>query len=403
MLSPNMLMQTTEIVIWAAMGGAWLMLTTVAAIDAARTMSLPAWRGVSFLVLIGVSAMLLTGLPEHLLGVADERAMLPAKMVLGPVTGAVALNYLSIWLGLTTDDKGMGRVLFATSLLAALAGIALLAVHVTVSPWSVYQGLALSLLFTLLPLVVAALVSVRIALLGDNLAWGMVTACLCMVVMVAGLYAKGLHQQLGDIVWALIAVATVTNFVLITALTILRNLAQKRLQRIARDNTAYDLVTGLPIGSVLLSKVEDAIWRGARVGNDSAVMAIWVDNLYALHDRASPEIEQELRTRITAIVRQCVGFRNVVGLMQARCYMVAFSSVQDKLLLLRIAQRVLSVAHKPMRLGVLIGNAYVHVPQVSVGIMHVPRTEHDQSLVVMDAAQRLAQQAAQVPGRLLVK
>jgi GGDEF domain-containing protein len=403
MLSSNILMQTPEIVIWAAMGGAWLMLTTVAAIDAARVMSLPAWRGVTFLVLIGVSALLMTGLPEHLLGITDEHVLLPAKMTLGPITGAIALNYLGIWLGVTADNKGVGRILFATSLLVALAGMALLAAHVAVSPLSVHQGLAISGLITLLPTVVGVLVSVRTALLGDRLAWGMTTACLCMVVMVAGLYAKGLHQQLGDVVWALIAIATVTNFVLTTALTILRNLTQKRLQRIARDKTAYDLVTGLPIGSVLLSKVDDALWRGARVGNDSAVMAIWVDNLYALHDRASPEIEQELRTRITAIVRQGVGFRNVVGLMQARCYLVAFSSVKDKFLLLRMAQRVLGASHKPMKLGFLIGESYVHVPQVSIGIVHVPRAEHGQSLNLMDAAQRLAQQAVQVPGRLLVK
>jgi GGDEF domain-containing protein len=402
MTPSNMLMQTHEIVIWAAMGGAWLMLTTVAAMDAARIMSLPAWRGVTFLVLIGVSALLMTGLPEHLLDISDEHLLLPAKMTLGPITGAVALNYLGIWLGVTTDNKGVGRVLFATSLLVMLASMALLAMHVVVAPWSVHQGLAVSGFITLLPAVIGALVSVRTALLGDKLAWGMTIACLCMVVMVAGLYAKGLHQQLGNVAWALIAVATVANFVLTTGLTILRNLAQKRLRRIARDNTAYDLVTGLPIGSVLLSKVDDAMWRGARVGNDSAVMAIWVDNLYALHDRASPEIEQELRTRITAIVRQCVGFRNVVGLMQARCY-VAFSSVKDKLLLLRMAQRVLNASHKPMKLGFLIGEAYVHVPQVSVGIVHVPRSTQGQSLDVMDAAQRLAQQAVQVPGRLLVK
>jgi GGDEF domain-containing protein len=396
-------MQTHEIVIWSAMGGAWLMLTSVAALDAARTMSLPAWRGVSLLVMIGVGALLMTGLPEHLLDITDEHLMLPAKMTLGPITGAVALNYLGIWLGVTADNKGVGRVLFATSLLVLLAGMVLLGMHVVVSPLSVHQGLAISGLITLLPTVVAALVSVRTALLGDRLAWGMAIACLCLVVMVAGLYAKGLNQQLGNVAWALIAIATVTNLVLTTGLTILRNLAQKRLQRIARDHTAYDLVTGMPIGSVLLSKVDDAMWRGARVGDDSAVMAIWVDNLYAYHDRAGTEIEHELRTRITAIVRQCVGFRNVVGLMQARCYVVAFSSVKDKLLLLRIAQRVLNASHKPMKLGFLIGEAHVYVPQVSVGIMHVPRSTQGQSLDVMDAAQRLAQQAVQIPGRLLVK
>ncbi len=398
-----MLMQTNEIVIWAAMGGAWLMLTTVAAIDAVRIMTLPAWRGVSFLVLIGISALLMTGLPEHMLDITDENFLLPAKMTLGPITGAVAVSYLGIWLGVTADNKGVGRVLFWTSVLTALSAMVVLVMHVAVSAWPVRQGLAISGTITLLSVIVSALVSARTAVLGDKLAWGMTLACLCMVMMVAGLYSKGMHLPLGDAVWALTAVAAVANFVMTTGLTFMRNLAQKKLQRIARDKTTYDLVTGLPIGSVLLSKVDDALWRGARVGNDSAVMAIWVDNLYAYHDQASTEIEQELRTRITAIVRQCVGFRNVVGLTQARCYVVAFSSVKDKLLLLRIAQRVLSSTRKPMKLGFLIGESYVYVPQVSVGIVHVPRAAQGQSLGVMDAAQRLAQQAVQVPGKLLVK
>jgi GGDEF domain-containing protein len=395
-------MQTHEIVIWSAMGGVWLMLTTVAAIDAARTMSLPAWIAVSVLTIMGGSVLLMTGLPEHLLGITDEYVLLPVKMVMGPISGAVALHYLGIWLGMTADDKGVGRVLLATALFAALAGVVLLVVHL-VTPLSAHQGLSISGLITLLPCVVATLVSVRTALLGDVLARWMALACLCIVVMTFGVYAKALNQQLGNVAWTLVATAAVANFVLTTGLTIVRNVAQKRLQRIARDNTAYDVVTGLPIGSVLLSKVDDAMWRGARMGNDSAVMAIWVDNLYAYHDRASVEIEQELRTRITAIVRQCVGFRNVVGLMQARCYVVTFSSVTDKLSLLRIAQRVLGASHKPMKLGFLIGEAHVHVPQVSVGIVHAPRAADRQSLGVMDNAQRLAQQAMQVPGRVLVK
>jgi hypothetical protein len=96
---------TSEIVIWSAMLGALLTMAVVAAADALRTGSLPAWRGLAFVVLTGGSAVLLTGLPEQLLGITDPRFLLPAKLGIGPMAGALALTYQGNWLGVAMEDR----------------------------------------------------------------------------------------------------------------------------------------------------------------------------------------------------------------------------------------------------------------------------------------------------------
>jgi GGDEF domain-containing protein len=153
----------------------------------------------------------------------------------------------------------------------------------------------------------------------------------------------------------------------------------------------------LPIGSMLLSKVDDAMWRSARQGRDSAVIAVWLNNIYDLSDDAGHEIEHEIRVRLTALLRQAVGFRNVVGLLQARCFLVVVSSVQDRAAIERIAQRILSKINRPMRVGDLSVQAHDFVPQTGVGIVHVPTIDHGAPLPAIDKAQKLAQLASTGP------
>jgi hypothetical protein len=44
------------------------------------------------------------------------------------------------------------------------------------------------------------------------------------------------------------------------------------------------------MGFVLASKVDDAMWRSARADMDTAVVAVWLKNLYVLSDKAGHQI-----------------------------------------------------------------------------------------------------------------
>ncbi len=376
------------------MSGALLLLAMAAAADIWRSGSLAAWRGLGFIALTGSTCVLMTGLPEYLFDITDDRLLLPAKVALGPLSGALALMYLGIWLGRAFEDSVL-RV-------SVIGGaFALLASAVAMILWSLLdtrtearQLIAVSAVVNLVSVVLALMAAVRGVMLGDNLARWMVLACLCLAVMVLGLYAHALEISSSFWLWVVTALGTVAYFLIVIVLTLQRNQAQKRLQRIARGNHFTDDVTGLPKGSLLLSKVDDAMWRSARRGRDSAVIAIWFHNIYDLSHTAGLEVEHEIRVRLTALLRQAVGFRNVVGHLQARCFLVAVSAVDNRDQVDRLVARILSKMSYPMRVGYLGTMAHDFVPEFGIGVVHVPCADHGEPLQAIDKAQRLAQQAS---------
>jgi GGDEF domain-containing protein len=392
---------TVEIVIWSAMLGALLLIVCAALADVLRAGSIPAWRGLAFVLLTSGSAVLMTGLPEFLLGITDERLLLPLKVSMGPLSGALALTYLGIWVGGLLDDRLLKMVVVggAFGLLAAAAVLAISAINMPQFPPSLLLGWSAAVNYV--SVVMAGVVAVRGLVLGDSLAAWMVAACLCLAVMVAGLYVKGLQLGGGMWLWVLTAIATVGYFLIVMGLTLLRNRSLKRLRKLALGDYSTDEITGLNMGSVLVGKVDDAMWRSMRVGRGTAVIALWIDNLYALSDTAGIQIESEIRSRLTAKVRRAVGFRHVTGLMQARCYMVAISAVQDRARVLDVAQRILIQLQRPIIVGELIGTVHTYIPLVGIGIVHVPKHLHSTPLPVMDLAQTLAMRASEGAGSII--
>jgi GGDEF domain-containing protein len=392
---------TLEIVIWSAMLGALLTMACVAAADALRTASLPAWRVLAFVALTSCSAMLLTGLPELLLGITDERFLLPAKLVMGTLSGALALSYLGSWLGVAMEDRLLRWLVIGGAGLGLLGTFCLLLAYVAWPAVPAQQWLMVAAGLNLLPAVCALSASVRGVVLGDMLSRWMAVACLSLLVMLAGLYIKTLGWGGNNVLWLLTAMATIAFFLIITTLTLARNMTQKRLQRLARGHATHDETTGLPVGAVLLTKVDDAFWRSARVGRDSAVVALWVNNMYALHDQAGHDVEQEIRVRLTAMLRRAAGFRHVVGLAQVRCFVVVMSVTQGRDQVAKLAERLLMAASRPMQVGSLQGVGFEFVPDVGVGVLHIPTAVHGDVLSALDKAQELAKTAQTLRERLV--
>lgn len=381
--------------------GALLLLSFAAAADVLRSGSLPAWRGLVFVVLTGGSCILLTGLPEYVFGITDPHLLLPAKVALGPLSGALSLTYLGIWMGMVAEDKLQRQ-------LSVVGAFLLFFVAIGMAVWAICADaqhdrtlLATSAVVNLVSAGMAATVALRGMVMGDPLARWMLLACGFLWVMVAGLYAKVLHLTANPWLWVLTALAAVAYFFVVIVLTLVRNRSQKYLQKIARGDHSHDDITGLHMGSVLLSKVDDAMWRSLRAGKETAIVAIWLNNLYALNDQAGQHIEHEIRLRLTANLRRAVGSRNVIGLMQARCYLVVVSAVQDRLVVAKTASRLLKWISQPMDVGEIVGEPISYTPDVGIGVVFLTTKAHRAPLPAMDLAQQLAQAAAQLPERIL--
>ena len=61
-------------------------------------------RNLLFVVVMGSTCVLLTGLPEALWPDLPDAVLMPLKVSLGPLSGAIALNYLGTWLGGMRED-----------------------------------------------------------------------------------------------------------------------------------------------------------------------------------------------------------------------------------------------------------------------------------------------------------
>ena len=281
-----MAVNLAEIIIWSSMMGALLLLMLVAAIDVLRLGNIAAWRGLSFVVLTGVSSIIMSGLPEYLLGITDERLLLPAKVTMGPLSAALTIYYLGIWFGQGFEDRFLRRLVVYGSSMTLLAAIAMGVWAATTYDDSPHTLLAISGGINVLSAVIAAAAAVRGTMLGDKLARWLLLASLFLTVLVLGLYSKGMKIDASPWVWAITALCTVGYFLVVTTVTLIRNQSIKRLNRLARGNNLTDEITGLPIGSMLLSKVDDALWRSYRLESESAIVALLRFNYELRNSRA---------------------------------------------------------------------------------------------------------------------
>lgn len=253
-----------------------------------------------------------------------------------------------------------------------------------------------------LAVVMGSVVAVRSVVLGDTLARWMVLACLCLAQMTAGHYAKGLGHEWGLWYWGLTAVATVGYFLTVVSMVRMRNREWRRLKRQAQGAMPVVDSAGLPRGALLVQKVEDALWRSARMERPCVVVAIVVPNLYDYADPAlSSDPEEEILVTLAARIRQVVGFRNVVGLFHQRCFVLAVSAVNDRQRGDLVGRRLL---HE-LRMAVTLSPdpaVQAFEPDVGIGIVDVSASgDGAGALQVMSLAEQWALDACRLPARLV--
>lgn len=382
-------MLVPELVVWSGMAGVLSLLGLIAAADWAMQRTMASARGLAFVGLTGGAALLMSGLPEQLWPALESPVLLPLKASLGPLSGALALTYLGAWLGLSRDDMATRwAVRVGSGLLVVFAVLlAFAATHdMGLKP---RQVLLISCLVNLGSVAVAMFVSLRGALLGDELAHWMAIACVLLGVMVLGLYAKGLNiAGLGTPAWAITAMATVGYFLIVIVLTIQRNREVRRLRQLAAGLNAQHVNIPLPQGSLLIPRVADVMWRSQRLERPCVVAALVVRNLYELGETAEDGVEAQILAVLAARIRRHVGFRNLVGLYHPRCFVLAVSSGQDP----RRGELLVETLLQSVRERVRVGSCDQHFdfwPSVGLGLVDVTHSPMD-ALTTINRAEQLA-------------
>ena len=383
-------METSELVIWSAMLGGLATLAAFALTDALIRRRIASWRAFVFVALTGTVCLLHTGLAQVLLPGISERALHVLQNSLGLLSGALALSYLGLWMGHAAEER-VARVAIGLGTLVQVLAACIMAILTLLSaPERWHELMLAAACVNGLAVLLSTVASVRAIAMGDRLAWGILGANGLLVFMVAGLYARSLHiEGLGLAVWIITAISTIAFFMLGTYLGLRRDRANRQLERLANLAQGADPATGLPQRSMLLSKVDDAIWRSARMNQECTVICLHLQNLYELSEIAGHHADQQILSAMSARIRRAVGFRHVVGLYHPRCFVVVISTYSQTRLVEKTLQRLRYLMTKPLHVRGLDEAIHTFVPRIGFGSVMVT-TENADPARLIDQAELLS-------------
>lgn len=306
--------------------GGLLTLTGLALADLFNGRSLGSLRNLLFVSITGASCVVMTGLPEVFFPDLPARLLMALKAGLGPAAGAMGVYYVGTWLGGARED---GRVHKLTAIGGALlisAAVILVVLATQIDPENFRDLLMATAVVNMVPVLLALAAALRAARLGDPLARWMALAICCLAATTLGHYLRGLDVPgLGLGTWVFTAAITVVFFLMASVLALLRERQNRELARLSHLETSTDPATGLSSGSALIADVEHALWRAARLDCESAVLCLYVSNLYELSELAGPGAEHQILSTMAARIRRAAGFRCVVGLYHPRCFVVVLT------------------------------------------------------------------------------
>ncbi len=369
--------------------GGLLTLTALALADLFLNRKLGSLRNLVFVLIVGTSCLVMTGLPEVLWPGLPLKLMQLLKGSMGPLAGALALYYLGIWLGGSREDRTVGHITTWGAGAIFLAAIVLGARAVRTGPEEFEQLLLATAIVNMAAAVMGLIATLRAAALGDPLARWMVLACVCLAAMVTGLYLRGLNVPgFGLGTWIVTAVITVVYFLACTVLVFVRNRQQRQLTRLSRLQVGADPATGLPTGSLLLSEVEHAFWRTGRLHGSCSVVCLHLRNLYELGQAAGHGVEHQILAAMAARIRRAAGFRCVVGLYHPRCFVVVISTDQRREFVNETVARLRSTVGRPLMVIGRDQSRHDYAPQLGVGIVTLDRPGEAVPLDVLNEAER---------------
>jgi len=371
--------------------GGLLTLAALAVADALFNRKRGSLRNLIFVVIAGASCVVMTGLPEVLWPGLPQWLLQLLKGSLGPLAGAMALHYLGIWLGGSREDRTVYRITTWGAGVLFLASLALAAMVVRASPEEFQQLLLVTAVVNMAAAVLGLVATLRAATLGDPLARWMVLACVLLAALVSGLYLRGLNVPgFGLGTWIVTATLTVVYFLACSVLVFVRNRQQRQLTRLSRLQVGADPATGLPTGSLLLSEVEHAFWRTARLNGSCTVVCLHLRNLYELGQAAGHGVEHQILAAMAARIRRAAGFRCVVGLYHPRCFVVVISTDARHEFVNETVARLRATVGRPLMVVGRDQSRHDYTPQLGVGIVTLEQPGDAVPLEMLNEAERQA-------------
>ncbi len=384
-------MYGTEAVIWSLMLGGLLTLGAAAAAEVILTRSAASWRSLGFMLLVGTSCVMVSGILEDLFPALPVLPQMVLLCGLGPLGGALSLHYLGQWLGTAAEDRWVYYCIHWGSFGLVLAAVGLTALAAMFDGPDPKPLLWLAAIVNGVSILLASFASLRAAMLGDVLARWMLLACAFLAVSIGGLFTHRLdHGNLP--VWFLVATGfcTVSYFQVVVTLSIRRVRQQRRLERLSNLASGEDPATGLPRGSVLLAKVDDAFWRSERQRADCAVICVHLRNLYALGEDAGHGVDQQILAVMAARVRRAAGFRCIVGLYHPMCFVVVISAVRSPRIVQHTLERLNILLNRPMTLVDQQDQPHAYRPDFCIGVVNVAPGDAEKPGRVIDRAEQRA-------------
>jgi GGDEF domain-containing protein len=148
---------------------------------------------------------------------------------------------------------------------------------------------------------------------------------------------------------------------------------------------------------VLLSKVDDAIWRSARMNQECTVICVYLRNLYELAEIAGHNADQQILSAVSARLRRAIGFSHVMGLYHPRCFVIVISTYSQTRLVDKTIQRLRYLLTKPLQVEGLDDTSHSFVPRIGIGQMQVTADNADPATVI-EHAEHLAMAKDQASG-----
>jgi GGDEF domain-containing protein len=140
---------------------------------------------------------------------------------------------------------------------------------------------------------------------------------------------------------------------------------------------------------VLLSKLDDAIWRSARMNQECTVICLRLQNLYELAEIVGHHADQQILSAMTARIRRAIGFQQLVGLYHPQCFVVVISTYSNTRLVEKAMQRLQYLMTKPLQVIGLDEATHTFTPRMGMGSVPV-LSENCDPATVLDQAERLS-------------
>ncbi len=135
--------------------------------------------------------------------------------------------------------------------------------------------------------------------------------------------------------------------------------------------------------------MEHALWRAARLQCESAVLCLYVSNLYEMADSIGPSAEHQILSTVAARIRRAAGFRCTVGLYHPRCFVVVLTMDPHQPPVRATAARLALTVSHPMAVFNEKRDRQPFRPRVGLGVVTVDPTH----TVPIDAIHEAERQA----------